>query len=251
MTTGHVPTKDLLPIAIAISRYVAILRNSEETNTTNTRNTTMLTTTHHYNGCEFESSVERTDDDIIETWKIIFPEGNVKFLIRRNWDFRDVQTFIDEWYNTQDGTDGTDSDDGPDSDGGTDGGCRHWKTIATEWEKSARRRKKEWNVPVNYLVRLFNGVCKLSGLPISPGLHSKDYVGRTVSLDRIVSSIGEYVAGNIQLVHKRVNVAKQNLPDELFVELCRAVVNHHDKTNEPRNMTGSELANELAKHPMI
>ena len=68
----------------------------------------MLTTTHHYNGCEFESSVERTDDDINETWKIIFPEGNVKFLIRRNWDFREVQTFIDEWYNTQDGTDGTD-----------------------------------------------------------------------------------------------------------------------------------------------
>jgi len=129
--------------------------------------------------------------------------------------------------------------------------CGHWLTIIAEWAKSAKRRGKSWDVPAAYLIRLFSeGVCRLSGLPISPGSHSKDYRGRTVSADRIDSG-KDYVYGNVQPVHKRCNVAKQNLPDELFVELCRTIVRHWDKTHEPVNLTPAELADKLAEHPMI
>ena len=44
------------------------------------------------------------------------------------------------------------------------------------------------------------------------------------SLDRVDSSKG-YIEGNVQWVHKMVNMSKQQYTQEEFIEMCTAVVN--------------------------
>ncbi|WP_315782372.1 hypothetical protein [Bradyrhizobium sp. SZCCHNPS1003] len=64
------------------------------------------------------------------------------------------------------------------------------------------------------------GRCALSGLPIEA---SK--VSPTASLDRIESHRG-YVRGNVQWVHKVVNIMKQNSDEAYFVAMCKQVAAH-------------------------
>ena len=59
-----------------------------------------------------------------------------------------------------------------------------------------------------------NKVCAFSGLPIS--------FGKEASVDRIDSSLG-YTKDNIQIVHKRLNLMKQDIPNDEFIEWCIAV----------------------------
>lgn len=47
-----------------------------------------------------------------------------------------------------------------------------------------------------------------------------------VSIDRIDSSIG-YLPSNIQLVDKRINMLKNILPQDEFIDLCKLVANHN------------------------
>jgi len=46
----------------------------------------------------------------------------------------------------------------------------------------------------------------------------------TASLDRIDSSKG-YIEGNVQWVHKMVNMSKQQYTQEEFINMCIAVAN--------------------------
>lgn len=63
------------------------------------------------------------------------------------------------------------------------------------------------------------GRCALTGWP----LVFKDYLHQgNASLDRKDSG-GAYTVANLQLVDKRINLAKRSLSDEEFVALCRAV----------------------------
>ena len=130
--------------------------------------------------------------------------------------------------------------------------CKHWGSIIAEMAKSARRRKMGWSVNTAYVMRLFEAVkakCPMSGLPLELGQHSKDHKNKTVSLDRIDSNVKSYCPGNVQLVHKRANIAKSNLPDELALELFRhCVENHKNKGGSFLNMSPTQLANELKKH---
>lgn len=66
--------------------------------------------------------------------------------------------------------------------------------------------------------------CAYTGLLLS-FLHSFQY-GRnqSASLDRIDSS-KPYVIGNIQWVHRKINLMKGTLSHEKFIELCRMVSN--------------------------
>lgn len=68
------------------------------------------------------------------------------------------------------------------------------------------------------------GVCVLSGLLIKFATNCKEYVNKeqTASLDRIDSKIG-YVKGNIQWVHKKINIMKNVLSQDEFVELCKLI----------------------------
>jgi len=49
---------------------------------------------------------------------------------------------------------------------------------------------------------------------------------QTASLDRIDSSKG-YIEGNVQWVHRKINMMKQSYTQEEFIELCQAVVRNN------------------------
>ena len=86
--------------------------------------------------------------------------------------------------------------------------------------KAKLRSNREFDPEVNweYLFDLWdqqNGLCAYSGLPLSIETNHP----HTISLDRIDSSIG-YLRGNLQLVSWSVNKMKQDLSEELFLDLC-------------------------------
>lgn len=64
------------------------------------------------------------------------------------------------------------------------------------------------------------GICALSGLSIE--------LGDTASLDRI-DSLKSYCLGNIQWVHKTINIMKNDFPEEVFINMCVYVSNHRSK----------------------
>lgn len=69
--------------------------------------------------------------------------------------------------------------------------------------------------------------CALSGLPIYFG--ETGTCPTTASLDRIDSSKG-YIKGNVQWVHKRINIMKNRFSQDEFVAFCRAVAVTHPST---------------------
>jgi hypothetical protein len=74
------------------------------------------------------------------------------------------------------------------------------------------------------------GVCSLTGLemdwktPGSKGRNGRNY--KAPSIDRIDSS-GNYVLGNVQLVMRIANIMKNDLPQDMFVGLCRKIADHN------------------------
>jgi hypothetical protein len=67
-----------------------------------------------------------------------------------------------------------------------------------------------------------NGKCALTGWDMTMEL-GKGVVHTNCSIDRIDSSLG-YEPGNVQLVCRAANVAKSNLSENDFLNLCKAVV---------------------------
>jgi hypothetical protein len=109
----------------------------------------------------------------------------------------------------------------------------HWKgcgllsgTKFTKIKIDAKKRNLEFDVSISYLWNLFEsqgGKCALSGELIEMRT-SKNHELATASLDRIDSSKG-YVEGNLQWLHKDVNVMKWDLTTDRFVELCQKISN--------------------------
>jgi hypothetical protein len=95
---------------------------------------------------------------------------------------------------------------------------------------NATKRNIEWALSADYLWDLLvksNHKCALSGLDISLGklLDSKvDYHMKTASLDRIDNSKG-YVKGNVQWLHKHVNIMKNIHSEDYFISLCSLISN--------------------------
>lgn len=104
------------------------------------------------------------------------------------------------------------------------------RTLYGRFEKSARVRKIEWGVDMEYLWGLYlkqNKKCALSDVDLhmqKQVLRGKGESNITASLDRIDSSKG-YIKGNVQWVHKDVNKMKQDLNESYFVELCKLISN--------------------------
>jgi len=89
-------------------------------------------------------------------------------------------------------------------------------------KSGAKRRNIEFKLTKENLEQMFiesNGVCAISGLPLSTKFNS----ATKVSIDRIDSSKG-YTKSNVQLVAKCVNIAKSNLKQSEFIAMCKAVV---------------------------
>lgn len=85
-----------------------------------------------------------------------------------------------------------------------------------------------------YLADLFETqlrCCAISGISLQFAPNSKTVRkgGDTASLDRI-DSTKPYEIGNVQWVHKLINIMKCRLSTEQFVKWCRQVVCHQDGT---------------------
>ena len=69
----------------------------------------------------------------------------------------------------------------------------------------------------------------MSGLPIRLPKAWRDR-SHTASLDRIDSSLG-YTIGNVQWVHKHVNVMKNIYPQNMFLFICCEVAKNNNNVN--------------------
>jgi hypothetical protein len=85
----------------------------------------------------------------------------------------------------------------------------------------ARNRNIEFDISAEYIWGLFlsqNRKCALSGYDICFGKG----VEKTASLDRIDSTKG-YIEGNVQWLHKTINILKLDYGQDEFISYCRAV----------------------------
>lgn len=101
-------------------------------------------------------------------------------------------------------------------------GHYHWKQIQRGAKRGKSGRVLAFTISQEYAWGLFveqKGRCKLTGLEISMS-------DSTASFDRIDSRKG-YVQGNVQWVHRKVNVLKMDLPEWEFFEWCRLVAAHN------------------------
>ena len=86
------------------------------------------------------------------------------------------------------------------------------------FERGAKGRKIKWDLTYEYVCSLWNEVCSLSGLKLEDGVGSK----RTWSLDRINNDKG-YEVGNVQIIHKKINMMKGKLTQDYFLFLCKNI----------------------------
>jgi hypothetical protein len=114
----------------------------------------------------------------------------------------------------------------------------HWKGgkhipgffIAKIKNKNLERRSKniEFNLTVEYLDKLWEsqgGRCAYTGEKLNFG---RSKVNGNASLDRIDSSLG-YIEGNVQFVHKDVNIMKWDLSEQRFLEICKKITKNRSK----------------------
>jgi hypothetical protein len=90
--------------------------------------------------------------------------------------------------------------------------------------------------------------CALSGVTLTFPKKGKDK-SYTASLDRIDSSKG-YVLGNVQWIHKDINIMKNKFDNEYFINVCREVCIFHAKedtikSNLPLHEQGRDILNEI------
>ena len=95
--------------------------------------------------------------------------------------------------------------------------------------RNAETRDIEFDIDIEYGWELFlkqKRKCSLSGcvLRLSSKNHCKD---STASLDRIDSKKG-YVKGNVQWVHKTIQLMKWSYSQDHFIKLCKVVADHSE-----------------------
>lgn len=92
----------------------------------------------------------------------------------------------------------------------------------------AKVRGLEFSVTIEQLWERFEAQgrrCALTGLPIRFVTTRNRSPETTASCDRIDGRIG-YIVGNVQWVHKDVNLMKMDLEEPRFIELCALVASH-------------------------
>lgn len=86
------------------------------------------------------------------------------------------------------------------------------------------RKPKDINITIEYIWELFvfqERKCALTGLELFFPKKGKDR-SYTASLDRINSDLG-YVKGNVQWVHKHVNIMKNKFDQNYFIQMCKLI----------------------------
>lgn len=110
----------------------------------------------------------------------------------------------------------------------------YWNTIKSHSKKSKGRQLLSFNINIEYIWNLFliqERKCALSKIPLIMPFRDKDrsIIGNA-SLDRIDSSKG-YIKGNVQWVHKDINMMKRIYNQDYFIEMCILVANNFKKND--------------------
>jgi hypothetical protein len=107
---------------------------------------------------------------------------------------------------------------------------RYWSSL----KNGAKKRELKFEVTIKEGWELFekqNECCALTGLSIQQ--RQSTHGGRswgTASLDRIDSTKG-YIPGNIQWVHKDIQLMKYNYSQNYFIQICQEITNHLNHPN--------------------
>lgn len=96
--------------------------------------------------------------------------------------------------------------------------------------EQAKRRSVPFNISLEYVSNLYekqNHRCAITNLELEMPFNAKaiSHGGLTASLDRIDSSQG-YIEGNVQWVHKDINMMKQQFTQEHFIKMCSLVTEY-------------------------
>lgn len=89
----------------------------------------------------------------------------------------------------------------------------------------AKNRNLEFSISEKYLWDLFlkqDMKCALTGIKIILNKKHNKHKNNTASLDRIDSKKG-YIEGNVQWVHKKINLMKSNIPQKQFIKYCELI----------------------------
>lgn len=91
------------------------------------------------------------------------------------------------------------------------------------------RKSKELSITIEEAWNLFlkqNRNCAFTGLTLFFPSKWKDK-SYTASLDRIDSNKG-YILGNVQWVHKHINIMKNKFPSDYFIEMCKLIAKNNE-----------------------
>jgi hypothetical protein len=103
-------------------------------------------------------------------------------------------------------------------------------SFINRYRLSAKSRNKEWSLSNDDLADLVDSqksLCALTGVNLK---FKGDFDQITASLDRIDNSKG-YITGNVQWVHKEVNMMRGGLSIERFKEICSLVADREKVVN--------------------
>lgn len=103
-----------------------------------------------------------------------------------------------------------------------------WNSHIVNSANGNKRKEIELSVTKEYVWNLFlkqKRKCALSGIELKFPIKNKDK-SWTASLDRIDSSKG-YIEGNVQWVHKDVNMMKNKFNNKYFIEMCNKISQNH------------------------
>jgi hypothetical protein len=108
------------------------------------------------------------------------------------------------------------------------------KSVITKAKKRIRKSGKAipFDLDIDHLDEVWErqqGRCIYTGIPLEFANAASS--NATASLDRIDSSKG-YEYGNVQFVHKDVNIMKMDFSSERFVEVCKMVANNFKESSE-------------------
>ena len=100
-------------------------------------------------------------------------------------------------------------------------------TYLTALKNSAKRRGIDFSISYELLWDIFlkqDKKCAYSNIEIFFSRSNLEHINGdyTASLDRIDNSLG-YIEGNVQWVHKRINIMKGNMTHQEFLDFCEAV----------------------------
>jgi hypothetical protein len=118
-------------------------------------------------------------------------------------------------------------------------GCtRKWGNVYKKWKGvgliprqyfntiqfRCKQKNIELSIDLDYMWKLFeqqNGKCALTGLSLKFGSQKRN-IPTTASLDRIDSNKG-YIPGNVQWLHKLVNICKNHFDQDYFIKTAKLV----------------------------